>query len=228
MRVLLVEDDGRVAETVSAGLRKSGHDVVIAGSVASASDALVDHHFDIAVVDLGLPDGSGLDWCRSTRGSGHDFPIMVLTAQNTLSDRVVGLDSGADDYLGKPFAMDELLARLRALGRRGPRWSESTRRFGELEIDRDRRLVTVGGVRVPLTTRELEIVSLLAWRDGRVVPRDEIVESIWGEISESAGASFEVLLGRIRRKLAGHGQRGAIRTVRQVGYAWGLERSKRD
>lgn len=228
MRVLLVEDDERVAETVSAGLRKNGHHVVVAGNVRGASDVVADQHIDAAVVDVGLPDGSGLDFCREARNAGFDFPIVVLTAQNAVSDRVLGLDSGADDYLGKPFSMEELAARLRALARRGPRFSESTRRFGQLVIDCDRRQLSVRGARVPVTPMELDIVTLLAWRDGRVIPRDEILEAVWGDNSSSAAASFEVLLGRIRRKLAEHGLQAAIRTVRNVGYAWGLERSKRD
>jgi two-component system OmpR family response regulator len=228
MRVLLVEDDARVAATVQKGLQKSGHEVVVRESVRAASDAVSAEHFDAAVVDVGLPDGSGLEFCREARGTGLDFPIVVLTARNAVSDRVLGLDAGADDYLGKPFAMEELLARLRALSRRGPRWSESQRRFGELLADRDRRQISIAGERVPLTPRELEIVFLLAWRDGRVVARDEILAAVWGDASEGAGASFDVLIARIRRKLAERGVCDAIRTVRQVGYAWALERSKLD
>jgi two-component system OmpR family response regulator len=223
MRVLLVEDDQRVAESVGAALRRGGHEVLVAGDVRGATRALEGAPIDAAVVDVGLPDGSGISWCRLAREQGHEFPIVVLTAQNSVEDRVRGLDAGADDYLGKPFAMDELLARLRALGRRGPRLAESILHFGELCMDSERRLVSHRGVRVPLTARELEIVLLLAWRNGRVVTRDEILESVWGEISDRAGASFDVLLARIRRKLAEHGLRDAIRTVRQVGYAWGLE-----
>jgi DNA-binding response OmpR family regulator len=143
-------------------------------------------------------------------------------------DRVAGLDAGADDYLGKPFALDELVARVRALARRGPRWTESVRRFGPLVIDRDRRAVTAGDMRLPLTAREFDILALVAWREGRVVPRDEILEAVWGDASERAAASFDVLVARIRRKLAERGVRDALRTVRQVGYAWALERSKRD
>jgi two-component system, OmpR family, response regulator len=179
------------------------------------------------VVDLGLPDGSGLEWCRAARTAGNELPILLLTARNGIPDRVAGLDAGADDYLGKPFSIDELVARVGALSRRGPRWTESTLHFGPMTIDRDRRTVAIGDLRVPLTAREFDIVALVAWRQGRVVPRDEILEAVWGDASERTAASFDVLVTRIRRKLAQHGLRQALRTVRQVGYAWVLERSKR-
>jgi DNA-binding response OmpR family regulator len=226
VRILLVEDSARVAAVVAAGLRDRSHTVIVAGSVRDADAALARERFDVAVVDVGLPDGSGVSWCRNARKSGCELPILFLTARNEIADRVAGLDAGADDYLGKPFSMDELVARVRALARRGPRWTESVRAFGPVLVDRDRRLVTVAGERLPLTTRELDIVSLLAWREGRVVARDEILEAVWGDATESAAASLEVLIARIRRKLAEHGVHDALRTVRQVGYAWTIERSK--
>ena len=238
VRILLVEDSERVAGAVGAALRARGHSVVAAGGVRAADEAFAAQHFDMAVVDVGLPDGSGLEWCRATRTAGGELPILLLTARNAVSDRVAGLDAGADDYLGKPFSVEELVARVRALARRGPRWAESTRHFGSLSIDRDRRTVTVnapgvadaGGItsRVPLTAREFEILAVLAWREGRVMPRDEILEAVWGDVSERAAASFDVLIARLRRKLDEHGFRNAVRTVRQVGYAWALERSKHD
>jgi two-component system OmpR family response regulator len=227
VRILIVEDSPRVADTVSAGLRAFGHSVVLAGGVRAADAAFDSQPFDVVIVDVGLPDGSGLAWCRSARDSGSDVPMLVLTARNDVGDRVAGLDAGADDYLGKPFSVDELAARVRALGRRGPRWADSVRAYGPLVIDRDRRIATVGKVRVPLTAREFDIVALLAWREGRIVSRDEVLESVWGDASERAAGSFEVLLARARRKLAELGVREAVRTVRQVGYVWSLERSKR-
>ena len=143
-----------------------------------------------------------------------------------MDDRVAGLDAGADDYLGKPFATVELTARVRALGRRGPRWAEGRREFGALCIDRERRSVTIDGHALAFTPRELDIVTLLAWRDGRVVPKDEILETVWGSTGDGVAASLDVLLARIRRKLTPLGVE-AIRTVRQVGYAWAVERTKR-
>jgi DNA-binding response OmpR family regulator len=228
VRILLVEDSERVAVAVGDALRARGHSIVAAGGIRAAEDAFATQHFDMAVVDIGLPDGSGLEWCRAARSAGSEVPILLLTARNGVPDRVAGLDAGADDYLGKPFSIEELVARIRALARRGPRWADSVRRYGSLVVDRDRRVVAALGSRVPLTAREFDIVALLAWREGRVVPRDEILEVVWGDTSERAAASFDVLVARIRRKLTQHDFRDAVRTVRQVGYAWALERSKHD
>jgi two-component system OmpR family response regulator len=224
MRVLLAEDSERVRDSVGAALREAAFQVVAADSCARARVLLEQRSFDAAVLDIGLPDGSGVDLCREIRQSGYGLAVLMLTARTRLEDRVAGLDAGADDYLGKPFAVAELCARLRALGRRGPRWAESVRTFGRVTIDRDRRRVTRDGELIALTTRELDIVALLAWADGRVLSRDHVLESIWGEASERTAASLEVLMARLRRKLeATRGE--CIRTVREVGYAWALDRS---
>jgi two-component system, OmpR family, response regulator len=226
MRILVVEDNARVSEVIARALRSEGHQVSLTDTRATGAGALAQASFELAIIDLGLPDGSGLDLCREARERGIDLPILVLTARTGIDDRVTGLDAGADDYLGKPFATAELAARVRALGRRGPRWAEGTREFGRLFIDRERRIITIDGTQLALTPRELDIVTLLAWRDGRVVPKDEILETVWGNTGERVAASLDVLLARIRRKLVPLGAE-AIRTVRQVGYAWALERSKR-
>jgi two-component system OmpR family response regulator len=226
MRILLVEDNTRVGDVVARALRSDGHQVAIAATRRAGQGELSRSSFELAIIDIGLPDGSGLDLCRDARAEGNDLPILVLSARTGVDDRVTGLDAGADDYLGKPFATAELTARVRALGRRGPRWTEGKREFGALRIDRERRSVTIDAALVPLTPRELDIVALLAWRDGRVVPKDEILETVWGNTGDGAAASLDVLLARIRRKLAPLGVE-AVRTVRQVGYAWALERSKR-
>jgi two-component system OmpR family response regulator len=226
MRVLLVEDSERVAQVVMQALRAAGHSVTVVRDCASARGELDSVHHEAAIIDVGLPDGSGLDVCREARAAGHDLPILVLTARNEVDDRVAGLDAGADDYLGKPFATSELVARIRALGRRGPHWSESRRCFGDLAIDRDRRIVTRDGASVALTPREFEIVALLAWRDGRVVAREEILEIVWGDTSDRASASLEVLMTRIRRKLGCAAGDDVIRTVRNLGYAWARKASK--
>jgi DNA-binding response OmpR family regulator len=226
MRILVVEDTERVGEVVTRALRAEGHQVLLAGTRAAASDELARSSFELVIIDVGLPDGSGLDLCREMREGGLDVPVLILTARTEVDDRVNGLDAGADDYLGKPFATAELAARVRALGRRGPRWTEGKREFGRLTIDRDRRIVTIDGAPIALTPRELDIVALVAWRDGRIVPKDELLETIWGTANEGITASLDVLLARIRRKLGILGVE-TIRTVRQVGYAWALERSKR-
>ena len=226
MRILLVEDSRRVVSVVCAALKNTAYSVTAASTCAGASRELAASSFDLAILDVGLPDGSGLDVCRQARSAGYDLPMLLLTARADVSDRVAGLDAGADDYLGKPFASAELVARIRALARRGPRWTDSRREFGTLLIDRDRRVIARGEAQLALTPREFEIVALLAWADGRVVARDDLLESIWGDATEGAAASLDVLLARIRRKLATRESGDVIRTVRNVGYSWALERSK--
>ena len=226
MRILLVEDSPRVVETLTATLTREGHKVEVAGSCVAARAALAAAELDLAIIDIGLPDGSGLDVCRGARREGYALPILLLTARTDVSDRVLGLDAGADDYLAKPFAPAELHARVRALGRRGPSYRDTVLTFGDLVIDGDRREVTRRGARIPLTARELDIVALLAMRRGRVVLRDEILDCVWGDISPSAAASLEVLVARIRRKIDEGGAGGScIRTHRTVGYAWQLDAS---
>lgn len=226
MRILLVEDNARVVASVAHSLAEAGHVVLSAPTATRAREALERERFELLILDVGLPDGSGLALCRELREGGAVTPILVLTARNDVDDRVAGLDAGADDYLGKPFSSVELRARVRALGRRGPRWTESTRSFGALTIDRDRRVVLRAGERVPLTAREFDLVAVLAWADGRVVLRDDVLDTVWGEATERTSASLDVLLGRARRKLASDDGE-VIRTIRNVGYAWAPSRSKR-
>jgi two-component system OmpR family response regulator len=224
----MVEDSERVLAVLTETLRAAGHAVTPAATRTDALQMLEAARFDLALIDIGLPDGSGLDVCRRARASGLDLPILILTARSRVEDRVAGLDAGADDYLCKPFASAELTARVRALGRRGPRWSESVRRFGAVVIDRDRRTATLAGSKLALTPREFDLVALLAWASGRVVTREQILESVWGSAGEREAASLEVLISRIRRKLRLGAGSEAIRTVRQIGYAWELSPSKFD
>lgn len=227
MRILLVEDSPRVSESIGAALRSRGWSVTSADTAARASALIGEQSFDVAVVDVGLPDRSGLEWCVEQRRAGTDTPILFLTARTHVKDRVAGLEAGADDYLGKPFAMDELVARVIALSRRAPRWTGASRSYGKLAIDRDRRTISFDGNPLTFTPRELDVVIAIAWREGRVISRDELLESVWGEVTERAAKSLEVLLVRIRRKLAAH-DLDAIRTARNLGYAWALEASKLD
>jgi two-component system OmpR family response regulator len=225
VRILLVEDDSFVAQRVTELVRPRGYYIEHATTCESARKALRDSDYQLAVVDVGLPDGTGLDLCREVRSDGLDLPILLLTASNSVKDRVAGLEAGADDYLGKPFANEELVARVRALGRRMPRWEDGVRSYGALVLDLDRRTCSRSGAPVPLTPREFELVVFLAWRDGRVVMRDEVLERVWGDASESGARSLEVMIGRVRRKLDASPEQSCIRTVRQVGYAWALPRS---
>ncbi|MCB9593611.1 MAG: response regulator transcription factor [Sandaracinaceae bacterium] len=214
MRVLIVDDDPELAELVSRSLAREGHAVATAADLESARAALVEA-FDVVILDLGLPDGSGLELCRELRAAGASVPILLLTAQSAVGERVAGLNAGADDYVVKPFALAELRARVRALGRRRESAPSVTYRTGDLEIDLSARRARRLGLEVELTPREWVVLECLAGSRGRVVSRDRLLEEGWGESSEAASASLEVLVGRIRRKLG----RDAIRTVRGQGYA---------
>lgn len=217
MRVLVIEDDREVVDVVGRALAKDGHEVRAAMTLEDADGRLMTDDFDAMVLDLGLPDGSGLAWCKRVRGRGVSTPILVLTAEAAVSMRVAGLDSGADDYLAKPFAIAELRARVRALGRRAPVHSMRPYQSGDVHLDFAGRCANVAGKEVPLTAHEWRIVEMLTSRSGRVVSRSEILDRVWGERADSSEASLEVLVGRIRKKLGST----FIRTVRGEGYASG-------
>lgn len=217
MRILVVDDHAPTQELLRDRLEREGHTVQLAGSCAEAAAAATGKRApDVIVLDVMLPDGSGVDLCRALRADGVATPVLLLTARGDVRDRVTGLDAGADDYMPKPFAVSELLSRVRALGRRGPALRVANVRAGPITIDLERRRVLKDAATIPLTARELAIIEALALRPGAVVPRDELVESIWGEATESARASFEVLMARVRRKLGGAA--APIRTIRNLGY----------
>lgn len=214
MRVLVVEDHRELLDLVERALRADGHSVETAGTLAEAIDRLRQRPADVLVLDLALPDGSGFDLCRSLRRAGVNTPILLITAHAPVRRRVEGLDAGADDFLGKPFALAELRARVRALGRRGtlPRQVHVVR--GATTLDFLARRAEVAGVEVPLTAREWAVLDLLVARGGRVVARTEILEIVWGDPDQGA-ASLEVLVARIRKKLG----EDVVRTARGYGYA---------
>ncbi|HMJ14925.1 MAG TPA: response regulator transcription factor [Polyangiaceae bacterium] len=217
MRVLVVDDHAELLDLVGRALARDGHSVLTAQSAAEARTALAQNTVDLLVLDLGLPDGSGQDLCRSVRKSGNAAPILVLTAQSAVSSRVECLDAGADDYLSKPFAVAELRARVRALGRRAVSVRTFVYERNGIFLDFAARRARVNGEEAPVTAREWSILELLAARSGRVVNRAEVLESVWGEVTDATSASLEVLVARIRRKLSSN----VIRTVRGEGYALG-------
>ena len=217
VRVLVVDDHEQVRSLVGRALTEDGHVVRAAATLAEARALLAEHGAEVIVLDIGLPDGSGLDLCTELRLASEGTPILLLTARVSLDDRVAGLDRGADDFLGKPFAIAELRARVRALGRRGPLPRTLHHRSGPIALDFGGRTARVDGVEVPLTAREWAVLELLAQRSGRVVARAEILEIVWGEASEPVSRSLDVMITRIRRKLG----EGAIRTLRGEGYALG-------
>jgi two-component system, OmpR family, response regulator len=216
MRILVVDDHDETRDLITRNFARAAHSVQTASSCAEAARAIGASEFDIILLDVMLPDGSGIELCSQLRQRGCAVPVLLLTARNDVRDRVRGLDAGADDYLVKPFALAELIARVRALGRRGPILRDRTLLIGSLQVDLERRCVSVDGRNLPLTAKEIAIVELLATRRG-VVARETLMESVWGDVSEASRASLDVFIGRIRRKLEGHG--AVLRTVRGLGYA---------
>lgn len=217
MRVLVVDDDLEVRELLGSALTRDGHLVVAVGSAEEAQSIIFDERgTDVMVLDLALPDLSGIELCRTLRSAGCTTPILMLTAHSEVAQRIESLDAGMDDFLGKPFAVAELCARVRALARRRAT-GLATPSFdrGGVHIDFASRRVTSDSKPLGLTAREWALLESLALRRGRVVPREELLIEVWGEVSEASSASLDVLIARIRRKLA----IDVIRTLRNRGYA---------
>jgi len=219
-RILVVEDDVETRGLLRAALQEHGYAVQAVGQAADADRAARGGGVDAVVLDVWLPDGDGTTLCRAWRLAGLSLPILMLTARTDVAARVDGLDAGADDYLGKPFAMAELRARLGALLRRGRRpLRQHVLRRGPVVVDFARRQAWVAGHEVPVTRRELAVLERLAEQPGQAVSREDLLESIWGEATAEAGASLEVMVARLRRKLDPEGALRLIRTVRGFGYA---------
>lgn len=214
MKILVVDDEADVRSVVERALRADGHAVVTAADLEAARERVIEG-VELIVLDLRLPDGFGLELCRALRAEGATTPILLLTALTQVSLRVEGLNAGADDYLAKPFAIAELRARVRALGRRGalPRGLIYT--YENIVLDLAGRRATRGGEPIAITAKEWSILEVLLKHAGRVVSRWALLESVWGDTSDSAISSMEVLIGRIRRKLSPT----LIRTLRGEGYA---------
>lgn len=218
MRLLVVDDEAEMRELLSRNLGRV-HGVKTAATCAEAEQALASARFDVLVFDVMLPDGSGIELCSRLRTRGIETPILLLTARGEVRSRVAGLDAGADDYLGKPFALSELRARVAALGRRGPLRRDRAVVIGPLVVDLEGRRVRLENRALPLTAKELAIIDLLATRSGKVVGREDLLGCVWGEVNDSARASLDVLMARIRRKLGPHAR--LLQTVRGVGYLLG-------
>ncbi len=213
MRLLLIEDDDLLGEGLRDFLRAEGHLVDWASRLEEAV-AFRGEPYDAWLVDWQLPDGSGLQWLRDQRLRDPTTPALLLTARDRLADRVLGLDSGADDYLVKPFAPEELVARLRAVCRRSARTGQSRIALGEVEIDLSAHCAWRRGVAVELTGREWAVLQALLLRAGRVVPRADLDRLVLGSDADVTSNAIEVHLSSLRRKLG----RGLIETVRGLGY----------
>jgi len=222
MRILLVEDDPGVRDAVSRALRGAGYDLRAAGDGPQALDVVREGAVDAIVLDLGLPTMDGLEVMRKLRADGRRIPVLALTARASIEDRVAGLDAGADDYLAKPFALDELLARMRALMRRSSiRESEQGDRLvaGDIVIDPRTMEVYRGDRKIELTRTEYQLLELFVRNPRAVLTRTAIFEHVWGYDFGPESNSLDVYIGYLRRKLEAGGEPRVIHTVRGVGYA---------
>ena len=218
MRVLVVEDEVRIADFVSRGLTEEGYAVDIASDGEEALQWADVTDFDVIVLDLMLPGRDGIDVCRTLRVRGVRTPILMLTARDAVEDRVRGLDSGEDDYLAKPFAFAELLARLRALMRREPTVSESVLQVGDLRFDTTTLEVSYQGVAVELTAKECRLLEYLMRHPNQVLTRTMIAEHVWNYEFDNATNVIDVHVRNLRRKLDEPAPVELIQTVRGVGY----------
>jgi two-component system, OmpR family, response regulator MprA len=218
MRILVVDDDTGVRQAVGRALAFEGYDVVQAGDGAEALRLVAAERPDAVVLDVVMPQVGGLEVCRELRAGGDDLPVLVLTARHEIADRVAGLDAGADDYLVKPFALEELLARLRALLRRSDAEADEVFQLGDLTLAPARRQVERAGVAVELTRTEFNLLELLLRNAGQVLTRDLILERVWGYDFQTSSNSLEVYIGYLRRKTEAGGGTRLIHTVRGVGY----------
>jgi two-component system response regulator MprA len=221
MRILVVDDDAAVREALRRALQLEGYEVELAGDGAEALDRLKLDSVepDALVLDVSMPRLDGLEVCRRLRRGGSRIPVLMLTARDEVADRVAGLDAGADDYVVKPFALEELLARLRALLRRTSGTSEEVLRFADLELDPATRLVTRGGDSIELTRTEFSLLELFLLNPRQVLTRSVIFERVWGYDFGFGSNSLDVYVGYLRRKTEQGDKPRLIQTVRGVGYA---------
>ncbi|MGI8870173.1 MAG: response regulator transcription factor [Mycobacteriales bacterium] len=222
MRILVVDDDQAVRESLRRSLSFNGYDVDLAADGVQALHLLGERRPDALVLDVMMPRLDGLQTCRRLRAAGDDLPVLMLTARETVSDRVAGLEAGADDYLPKPFALEELLARLRALLRRTRTTADSTGadqlEFADLTLDTGTRDVFRGDRQIRLTRTEFNLLELLLRHPKQVLSRARILEDVWGYDFPTTENSLEVYVGYLRRKTEAQGERRLLHTVRGVGY----------
>ncbi len=218
MNILVVEDDAAVRGSLDRALRLEGYSVEAAPNATVAFEVMAETRPDLIVLDLGLPDLDGLSVCRRLRSAGDDTPVLMLTARDAIDDRVQGLDAGADDYLVKPFALAELLARLRALLRRRGDEEGETLRFGDLSLDLGTRQARRGSRPFDLTRIEFDLLELFLRHPRQVLTREIILERVWGYEFDSGTNSLAVYVGYLRRKTEEGGETRFIHTVRGVGY----------
>jgi DNA-binding response OmpR family regulator len=223
MRILVVEDEPDAARYLAKGLRQHTFAVDTAEDGATAICKVSVNSYDIVVLDVMLPDSDGFAVCKALRAAGHSMPIIMLTARGVVTDRVEGLNSGADDYLTKPFEFSELVARIKALLRRQPQLVDPVIRIADLVVDTHHRRVTRAGKLISLTTREYSLIEYLASRRGAVTGRAEISEHVWDETYDPASNLIEVYIQRLRQKLDYGFNARLLHTRRGEGYQLALE-----
>ncbi|MGE6743857.1 response regulator [Allorhizobium pseudoryzae] len=215
MRILLIEDDKMIGEAVKDHVAASNHAVDWVLCIADAYAAVGPVHYGLILLDLQLPDGSGIEFLQRLRAQEDSTPVIILTARDQISDRIEGLNAGADDYLVKPFNLGELQARIAAVGRRYDGKPQPLVRFADIEIDRPEHRITVAGEKVGLTSREWAVLDLLIARPGTIVPKDRIEEALYAFGAEIESNTVEVYVSRLRKKIG----KGRITTVRGLGYS---------
>ena len=218
MRLLLVEDDIHLAPVVARALNRASFTVDAVDRAGDASEALLTVPYDAVVLDLGLPDGDGMQVLKELRDRDDPVPVLILTARDSVSDRVNGLDTGADDYLLKPFDMGELIARVKAMLRRAPNRPCGWIKVGNVSFEAIERTVEIEGTPISMSRRELSLLEQLMARAGRVVVKEILEDRIYEFNAEPSSNSLEVLVHRLRRKLGNHRAEVTIHTVRGVGY----------
>lgn len=218
MRLLIVEDNAELSMLVAKGLAAAGYAADIVNSDAEARDTLRTVNYAAMILDLGLPDGDGLSILTELRRRGDPLPVIVLTARGGVQDRVAGLRSGADDYLAKPFALEELVARLEAILRRPGQLLGKSLHLGNLVYDTEGRQIFIDDKPRTLSARETSVLEILLRRQGRVVPKKNVEDHIFGLSGEVGSNAVEVYVSRLRKQLAEYGARVVIHTVRGVGY----------
>ncbi|MDH0868038.1 response regulator [Mitsuaria sp. GD03876] len=217
MRLLLIEDDDMIGRAVRQGLVQAGFAVDWVTDARAAQLSLATGVYDLAVLDLGLPRGDGMDLLKALRGAGDPLPVLIASARDTVKDRIAGLEAGADDYVLKPFDLDELIARVRALLRRHAGSGSPVLRHGDLALDPARKAVTQAGRAVELSAREFAVLEALMLKPGAVLSRERLEEAVYGWGQEVASNAIEVHLHNLRRKLGS----ATIKNVRGVGYRIG-------
>jgi DNA-binding response OmpR family regulator len=219
MKILIVEDERKLGQFVLKGLQEASYTARLVGSCTAAADALAESHYDAIILDIGLPDGSGLDLLRRWREAGFQEPVLILSARGQVEDRIAGLNLGADDYLPKPFSFDEVLARLRSLLRREGKQKHTRYEHAGVTMDLLSRKVTAAGAPVELTGREFALLELFLANAGRVLTRTQISERIWETHFDTETNLIDVYVKRLRTKLPSSTPgEPLIRTVRGVGY----------